>query len=50
MDEQTTLDTFITFFSQADISVFVPPAIEDNDFNYITLNSGSGLRSILNLI
>lgn len=47
VDEETTLDTFITFFSQADISVFVPPAIEDNDFNYITLNSGSGLRSIV---
>ena len=47
VDEETTLDTFITFFSQADISVFVPPAIENNDFNYITLNSGSGLRSIV---
>ena len=47
VDEETTLDTFITFFSQADISVFVPPAIEDNDFNYISLNSGSGLRSVV---
>ena len=47
VDEETTLDTFITFFSQADISVFVPPAIEDDDFNYISLNSGSGLRSVI---
>ena len=47
VDEETTLDTFITFFSQADISVFAPPAIEDDDFNYISLNSGSGLRSVI---
>jgi len=47
IDEQTTLDTFITFFSQADICVFVPPAIVDDDFNYISLNSGSGLRSVV---
>ena len=47
IDEETTLDTFITFFSQADISVFAPPAIEDDDFNYISLNSGSGLRSVI---
>ncbi|GIR18833.1 MAG: hypothetical protein CM15mP33_03550 [Candidatus Neomarinimicrobiota bacterium] len=40
VDEETTLDTFITFFSQADISVFAPPVIEDDDFNYISLNSG----------
>ena len=47
IDEQTTLDTFITFFSQKDINVFRPPPINDNDFNFISLNSGSGLRSIL---
>ena len=47
VDEETTLDTFITFFSQADISVFAPPVIEDDDFNYISLNSGSGLRSVI---
>ena len=47
VDEETTLDTFITFFSQTDISVFAPPAIEDDDFNYISLNSGSGLRSVI---
>jgi len=47
VNEETTLDTFITFFSQADISVFVPPIIEDDDFNYISLNSGSGLRSVI---
>ena len=47
IDEQTTLDTFITFFSQKDVSVFSPPAINDEDFNNISLNSGSGLRSII---
>ena len=47
VDEETTIDTFITFFSQADISVFAPPVIEDDDFNYISLNSGSGLRSVI---
>ena len=47
IDEQTTLDTFITFFSQKDINVFSPPAINDEDFNYISLNSASGLRSII---
>ena len=47
IDEQTTLDTFITFFSQKDITVFSPPEINDDDFNFISLNSGSGLRSII---
>ncbi len=47
IDEETTLDTFITFFSQKDISVFNPPNIENEDMNYISLNSGSGLRSII---
>ena len=47
VDEQTTIDTFITFFSQSDVSVFIPPVLEDNDLNFISLNSGSGLRSII---
>ncbi len=47
VNEETTIDTFITFFSQSDMSVFIPPVIEDNDFNFISLNSGSGLRSIV---
>ena len=47
VDEETTIDTFITFFTQKDISVFKPPIIEDDDLNYISLNSGSGLRSIV---
>ena len=47
IDEQTTLDTFITFFAQKDINVFSPPEISDDDFNFISLNSGSGLRSII---
>ena len=29
VDEQTTIDTFITFFSQSDVSIFIPPVIED---------------------
>ena len=47
IDEQTTLDTFITFFAQKDINVFSPPEISDDDFNFISLNSASGLRSII---
>lgn len=47
IDEETTLDTFITFFTEKDISVFKPPVIENEDMNFITLNSGSGLRSII---
>ena len=47
VDEATTIDTFITFFSQKDVSVFRPPTIENDDMNYITLNSGSALRSII---
>ncbi len=47
IDEQTTLDTFVTFFAQKDINVFSPPEINDDDFNFISLNSGSGLRSII---
>ncbi len=47
VDEETVLDTFITFFSQKDISIFSPPVIDNDDLNYISLNSGSGLKSIL---
>tara|TARA_B100000427_G_scaffold303186_1_gene287562 strand:+ start:231 stop:1469 length:1239 start_codon:yes stop_codon:yes gene_type:complete len=47
IDEQTTLDTFITFFTEKDITVFDPPVIENDDMNFITLNSGSGLRTII---
>jgi hypothetical protein len=47
IDEQTTLDTFITFFAQKDINVFSPPEISNDDFNFISLNSASGLRSII---
>ena len=47
IDEQTTLDTFVTFFSQSDISVFSPPATSVEDTGNISLNSGSGIRSII---
>lgn len=47
IDETTTLDTFITFFSFEDVSIIEPPEIAEDDPNFITLNSGSGLRSIV---
>jgi len=46
-NEQVVSDTFATFFSTKDISLFNPPAIEENDKELITLNSASGLKSIL---
>ena len=47
VNETTTLDTFITFFSFEDVSIIEPPEIDEDDPNFITLNSGSGLRSIV---
>jgi hypothetical protein len=47
INEQTVLDTFVTFFAQKDVSIFNPPAIDDDDLSYVSLNSGSGLRSIV---
>lgn len=46
--EEVVNDTFATFFSTKDISLFNPPDIEVNDKNLITLNSASGLKSIIN--
>ncbi len=46
-NEEVVSDTFATFFSTKDISIFNPPNIEDNEKNLITLNSASGLKSIL---
>lgn len=48
-NEQTVLDTFLTFFSNKDIGVFSPPEIIEEDFNYLTINSGSGLRSVIEI-
>ena len=50
IDEQTTLDTFITFFTQKDINVIRPPPINDNDFNFISLSLVFFLRSISDLL
>lgn len=49
IDEQTVVDTFITFFSQEDITVFSPPEVESEDHDYISTNWGSGLQSIIEL-
>lgn len=49
IDEQTVVDTFITFFSQEDITVFSPPKVESEDHDYISTNWGSGLQSIIEL-
>lgn len=46
-DEEVVTDTFATFFSTKDISLFNPPSIENNEKSLITLNSASGLKSIL---
>ena len=47
VNDTTTIDTFITFFASRDISVVKPPEITIEDHDYISLNSGSGSRSIL---
>lgn len=46
-NEEVVTDTFATFFSTKDISLFNPPSIENNEKSLITLNSASGLKSIL---
>ena len=47
VNDTTTIDTFITFFGSRDISVVKPPEITLEDHSYISLNSGSGSRSIV---
>ena len=47
VNDTTLVDTFITFYASRDISVVQPPEITLEDHNYVSLNSGSGNRSIL---
>jgi hypothetical protein len=47
VNDTTTIDTSILFFGDKGLSIFSPPEIEEDDSNYVTLNSGSGTRSIL---
>ena len=46
-NEEVVLDTFTTFFSNSDITIFKPQEISNDDQNSITLNSVSGLKSIV---
>jgi len=47
VNDTTMLDTFITFFGSRDMSIVRPPEITLEDHDYISLNSGSGSRSIV---
>lgn len=47
IDESTALDTFATFFSESDVSIFNPLSVNNDDLNFISINSGSGLKSII---
>jgi hypothetical protein len=47
VNDTTTIDTSILFFGDKGLSIFSPPIVEEEDKNYVTLNSGSGLRSVL---
>ncbi len=47
VSDTTLIDTFITFYASRDISVVQPPEITLEDHDYVSLNSGSGNRSIL---
>ncbi len=46
-NEEVVLDTFTTFFSNSDITIFKPQEISNDDQHSITLNSASGLKSIV---
>ena len=47
VNDTTLVDTFVTFYGSRDISVVKPPEITLEDHDYVSLNSGSGNRSIL---
>ena len=47
VNDTTTIDTSILFFGDKGLSIFSPQIVEEEDKNYVTLNSGSGLRSVL---
>ena len=46
-NEEVVLDTFATFFSNSDITIFKPEEISSINQNSITLSSVSGLKSII---
>ena len=47
VNDTTTIDTSILFFGDKGLSIFSPQIVEEEDKNYVTLNSGSGLQSVL---
>ena len=47
VNDTTMIDTSILFFGDRGLSIFSPPELEEEDKDYITLNSGSGLQSLL---
>ena len=47
VNDTTLIDTFVTFYGSRDISIVRPPEITLEDHDYVSLNSGSGNRSIL---
>lgn len=46
-NEEVVLDTFATFFSNSDITIFKPEEISNIDQNSISLSSVTGLKSIV---
>jgi hypothetical protein len=47
VNDTTLIDTSILFFGDRGLSIFSPPEVEEEDKDYITINSGSGLQSLL---
>ena len=47
VNDTTMIDTSILFFGDRGLSIFSPPEVEEEDKDYITINSGSGLQSLL---
>ncbi len=47
VNDTTMIDTSILFFGDKGLSIFSPPEVAEGDKGFITLNSGSGLQSLL---
>jgi hypothetical protein len=47
VNDTTLIDTSILFFGDRGLSIFSPPEVGEEDKDYITINSGSGLQSLL---
>ena len=47
VNDTTMIDTSILFFGDKGLSIFSPPEVIEEDKSFITLNSGSGLQSLL---